>query len=120
MSTRTSFQTTVSSTDPTFVAGPQTPIPVDLRRFHFGASIICSFAAGTTASYWVELTGDPADDAFVYWNTHDILGSGTYPPTAVTTPANSNLAFPCTGVRLNIASLTGTMTMALILAIGTS
>jgi len=117
---RTVFQSIINSAAAGFVLGPQSAVPVKLERFHFGASIIVSFAPLTSASYWVELTGDPQELPFVNWNTHDIIGAGTYPPTPYTQPANTNLAFPCTGLRLNIAALTGTITMNLVLAIGTS
>lgn len=101
-----------------FVPGPSSPIPTLLKRFAFGCTVMVSFSPGGTASYWVEVTGDPQNKPFVYWNTHDILGSGTYPATPVTIPANSNLAFPCTGVRLQCTALSGTIAMSLIYGIG--
>lgn len=130
MSTKTSKQIVLTG-GPGFVAGPSNPIMLDLRRFHGGASIICTISPGGAASYWVEVSGDPqepvnvggpgpAQSALLNWNTHDILGGGTYPPTPVTTSANSNLAFPATFVRLNCQSLTGTLTMSLVPAIGIS
>lgn len=125
MSTKTSKQIVLSG-PAGFVPGPSAPLLVDLRRFHFGCSIICTLSAGGSASYWVEISGDLQEPvqgisaAPINWNTHDIIGGGTYPPTPVTTSANSNLAFPATFVRLNCQSLTGTLTLSLVMAIGTS
>lgn len=111
MSTWTSKQQILTGTG--LVNVNSSPIMIDLRRFHFGCTIACTLVAGGAAAFKVQVSFDPQDAAPVYWNDHDILIN-------LTASANSNLAFPATYCRLVAASLTGTLVMSLVMAIGTS
>lgn len=96
------------------------PIMIDLRRFHFGITIAVILSSGGAASFKVQNSFDPQDitspnkGAPLNWIDHDIIIAGT------TASAASNLAFPATFCRLVAASLTGTLTLYVVEAIGTS
>lgn len=110
MSTITSKQKIITGTG--LVNQLSDPIMIDPRRFHFGITIGVTIVGAAT--YGVQVCFDPQEKAPVYWNNHDILVPG------LTASAQSNLAFPATFVRLNVASLTGTIVLSVVSAIGTS
>lgn len=96
------FVVTVSAT------GGSTPIPIDLRRFKSGVGLLVTFNSGASGTVSVECCGDPIQTGLVHWNPHDVLAS-------LTASRNSSLAYPCTAVRLNPASLSGgTVTLAVV------
>lgn len=80
-------------------AGQSNPIRIDLSKFRGGVGLIVTIPAGVTANYSVLVTGDDptAVGGFVNWNNHDVLNNKTV-------SANSNLAFPVTGVALLVNS----------------
>lgn len=93
-------------------AGTSVPLPIDLNKFRGGVGILVTLSDNGSADYDVEVTGDPRGrDGFSHWNKHDIL-------KAKSASANSNLAFPVTGVRLYARSLTGTLTISVVYAEG--
>jgi hypothetical protein len=63
----------------------------------YALGLICTVTPGATLNYSVQVTADPTPSANGFWNNHDILAS-------LTASANSNIAYPVTGVRLNIGS----------------
>lgn len=75
-----------------------------------GAGILCTVVG--TAQYSVEVSGD---DPFValptHWNPMD--GPAGSPMSALSASINSNLEWPATCIRLNVASLTTGSTVTL-------
>jgi hypothetical protein len=64
----------------------------------YSLGIVCTVSPGATLSYSVQITADPNPSSnSSNWNNHDTLVS-------LTTSANGNIAFPVTGVRLNVSS----------------
>lgn len=91
--------------------GASTAIPVNLARFHYGIGIVVTLSTGGSATYDVEVTGDDPADGFTHWNKHDVLQNKS-------ASANSNLAYPVTGVRIKPSALSGSLTLAVIQADG--
>lgn len=92
------------------VAGPTTPIVIDLKAFKFGVGLLvtCTFGSGGSGSYNVEVTGDILENGLVNWNLHDVL-------KGLSASANSSLAYPCTAVRLNVINVVnGTINLAVV------
>ena len=83
-----------------YKAGPANPVPINLAKFRWGVGILVYVPLTTACTYNVEVTGDEPQKGFNYWNLHDIL-------QGLTASANSNLAFPCSGIRINILSISG-------------
>lgn len=61
--------------------------------------LVCTVSAGGNLTYTVQVTADPIPSASGNWNSHDVLVSQT-------ASANSNIAYPVTGLRLNVTSYT--------------
>jgi hypothetical protein len=109
MSTQSSWQVTLAA------AGLSAAIPIDLRRWNSrgGAGIIVTLNG--TGLWGVDVSGDQQEivqgraPGFTNWNKHDFL-------TSLSASANGNLAYPVTAIRLNVTSLTGTITMSLVMA----
>lgn len=84
--------------------GATAAIGLDLTLFKWGVGILVTIPPGTTANYTVQVSGDnnlvPATGTFANWNNHDVLVNQT-------ASANSNLEFPCTGIRLFLNSING-------------
>ena len=60
--------------------------------------LIATVSPGASLTYNVEITGDQQpNNATGNWNAHDTM-------TALTGSANGNVAFPITGIRLNVTS----------------
>lgn len=94
------------------VAGATTPIVIDLKAFKFGVGLLVTtaFGSGGSGSYNVEVTGDDPTIGFTNWNLHDVL-------KALSASANSSLAYPVTGIRLNVINVTnGTITLNVVQA----
>jgi hypothetical protein len=86
--------------------GPTAPLPINmLRSFSpflsptpsWSLGLIATVSPGANLTYTVEITADPNPSANGNWNSHDIL-------VGQTVSANSNIAYPASGVRLNIAN----------------
>lgn len=101
------------ATDQTSItaAGYSTAIPVDVNKFRGGVGILVTLSDSGSADYDVEVTGDHRAAGFSHWNKHDIL-------KAKSASANSNLAYPVTGLRLYARSLNGTLTLSVVYAEG--
>jgi len=87
-------------------------IPIDRSQSPATAAIGVKISA--TATYTVEYTYDDVfspsfSPASATWFPHPTL-------TAKTANADSNLAYPAMGIRLNVAANTGTVTMTYITA----
>ena len=87
-------------------AGASAPIVVALNdNVYWQASpayslgLICTLSNGATLTYSVQVTADPVPAANGNWNNHDVIVNQT-------ASANSNIAYPVTGVRLNVTSYT--------------
>ncbi len=63
----------------------------------YGLGIACTLSPGASLTYSVQLTCDPVPRTDGYWNNHDVL-------VALSTSANDSIAFPITGLRLNVTS----------------
>ncbi len=61
----------------------------------YGLGIACTLSPGASMVYSVQLTCDPVPNSSGFWNDHDNL-------VALSTSANGSIAFPITGLRLNI------------------
>ena len=85
-------------------AGPSTPLNVSrIASQMFG--LICTVSAGASLTYNVEVTADPSPSNSGNWNPHDVI-------VAQTGSVNGNIAYPVTGIRLNVTNYTsGTVTM---------
>lgn len=73
------------------VGGPITVPP------SWGLGIVCTVSSGASLTYSVQVTADPLPTANGNWNNHDTLN-------AQTGSANGNVAFPITGLRLNVTA----------------
>lgn len=92
-------------------AGTSAGLAVDTQNFSYGVGLVVGISVGGSATYTVECTGDRLDvpDANKLWVALPLL-------TSKTTAQTSNLAFPVTALRLNAASVTGTLQLSLITA----
>lgn len=91
--------------------GTSAAVQVDVVSFAFGVGLVVGISPGGSATYTVEVSGDRYDtpDASKLWVALPLL-------TAKTTAQTSNLAYPVTAIRLNAASVNGTLQLALITA----
>jgi hypothetical protein len=90
--------------------GGQPEIPINPTWFRHGAGVglFVTLPDGSAANYDVEMTGARHDlRGDKPWNKHDVLYSKT-------TSAQSNLAYPCNGVRIFLRSLTGYLWFAVV------
>lgn len=70
--------------------------------------IICTVSGGASLTYTVQITGDQVPSSTGNWNNHDNL-------TAQTASANGNVAFPITGIRLNVTNyVSGSVNMGIV------
>jgi hypothetical protein len=65
----------------------------------YALGLVCTVSSGATLTYSVQVTADQIPSASGNWNNHDVLVNQT-------ASANSNIAYPVTGLRLNVASYT--------------
>ena len=71
----------------------------------YALGLICTLSNGASLTYSVQVTADPAPSDTGHWNNHDVLVN-----KAVS--ANDSIAFPVTGIRLNVTSYTnGSVTL---------
>lgn len=107
-------------------AGATAFIPINLRRFKFGVGLLLNFGTGASGTANVEVTGQALNQGSgsaqggspvgtvgpTVWNLHDVL-------QGLTASKNSSLAYPVTGIRLNMVNLTGgTVTLMVVEAEG--
>lgn len=87
--------------------GTGQPIVLDRGLFQFGVGLLVTIPATVTAVlYSVQVCGDNPNvgNGLTNWNDHDIMKQ-------LTASANGNLAFPVTGLRLNVISYVGSGTI---------
>ena len=65
----------------------------------YALGLICTVSNGASLTYSVQVTADQIPSANGNWNDHDVL-------TGKTTSANSNIAYPVSGVRLVVTAYT--------------
>jgi len=87
--------------------GASSPILLDFYHNPFNVSVFVEFYSGATATYKLQYTGSNLNDssypsATWFDDTVNIV-SGT------TTAKSGNFAFPVYAVRLNVASISGTI-----------
>lgn len=70
--------------------------------------LICTVSSGASLTYAVQVTGDQQPSPNGNWNNHDSLFGQT-------SSANGGVAFPITGVRLNVTNyVSGSVNMAVV------
>ena len=70
--------------------------------------LICTLSATASLTYSVQVTGDNPEGTIVNWNNHDVIVNAT-------TSLNSNIAYPVSGIRLQVTSFTsGTVNLAVV------
>lgn len=86
--------------------GKSAPLVIDMSQApyftpssNYVLGLIATLSAGANLTYTVEVTADPVPLAGGNWNSHDVL-------VLQTASANSNIAYPVTGVRLNVTAYT--------------
>jgi hypothetical protein len=83
--------------------GGSAPVP------SWSLGLICTVSAGASLTYTVQVTGDPVPSANGNWNNHDTLNG-------LTTSANDNVAYPITGLRLNVTTFSsGSINLGVVL-----
>lgn len=89
--------TGVGASAPTIISMPVTASWQAAPYYALG--LICTLSNGASLTYTVQVTADqiPVDDG--HWNAHDVL-------VAQTASANDSIAYPITGIRLNVTSYT--------------
>lgn len=82
---------------------------IDVVSFKYGVGLVVGLSAGGSATYTVECSGDRLDtpDSVKLWVALPLL---TNKSTALT----SNLEYPVMAVRLNAASLNGTLQLSVV------
>lgn len=88
--------------------GAGAPIVINLLKSYspyfspapsWSLGIVCTVSPGASLTYNVEVTCDQTPSAGGNWNSHDTLNG-------LTASANGNVAFPITGIRLNVTAYT--------------
>lgn len=95
-------------------AGVSRVINPDYYMDPFAIGVGCVISSGATVSYTVQHTFDD-----VYALTFDASTATWFPNSGITSKTantDGNYAFPVAGIRLNVASSDGTVTMTLIQA----
>ncbi len=90
--------------------GPGPWMLINLNAFNLGVGLIATLSAGGVATYSIEVTGQ--DPKFPGFNTNP-LANGMDTMTNLTTSKNGSLAYPCTAMRINIASITAPASVSL-------
>ena len=80
-------------------------VPIVLKFFKEGVGLLVTFQGSVTGLCEVDVTGDKKQagkglNAASNWNQHEVLNN-------LTGSANGNLAYPCSGVCLNVLSISG-------------
>lgn len=87
--------------------GVSDPLPINLSPSPtwvgprcYALGLILTFSAGASLTATVQVTGDQFPSANGNWNDHDVLAG-------LTASANSNVAYPITGIRLVVTNYSG-------------
>ena len=82
---------------------------INLATFRHGVGLILTFQPGAFGTVNAQVSGDDPQQAggISNWNLHDVL-------QALTTSANSNLAYPVTAMRLQSGGFTGTAVLSIV------
>jgi len=83
---------------PSLVVSPSQPAPGQPRPAYL-LGLVCTVSPGANLTYSVQVTADQAPSSGVNWNNHDTLNG-------LTSSANGNIAYPVTGIRLNVTAYT--------------
>ena len=71
--------------------------PYFIPSANYSLGLICTVSAGASLTYSVQVTADQFPSSDGNWNNHDVLVNQV-------SSANSNIATPVTGVRLNVTT----------------
>lgn len=75
-----------------------TPLPsIYLPSANYNLGLIATVSSGASLTYTVQVTADQKPSSTGNWNSHDVLVNQTG-------SANSNIAYPVTGIRLNVTN----------------
>ena len=98
----------MTQTKSTTVVGPTAWMLVNLNSFNYGVGLIANLSAGGTATYTIEVCGqDPKLPGF------GTIVNGMDNMVGLTASKNGSLAYPCTAVRINVASIAAGSTVSL-------
>lgn len=89
--TSSGASTIINVNPSTSIGGPMFVSP------SWSLGLICTVSAGANLTYSVQVTADQLPSASGNWNNHDTL-------VGQTASANGNVAYPITGIRLNVTS----------------
>jgi hypothetical protein len=86
-------------------AGNSAPLIIDLTALpsvflpsaNYTLGLIATVSSGASLTYTVQVTADQKPTSTGNWNSHDVLVNQTG-------SANSNIAYPVTGIRLNVTN----------------
>jgi ABC-type xylose transport system substrate-binding protein len=88
--------------------GPSAWMLINLNSFNYGVGLIANLSTGGTATYSIEVTGqDPKLPGF------GTIVNGMDNMVNLNTSKNGSLAYPCTAVRINVASIAVGTTVSL-------
>lgn len=88
---------TTSGASTIIVVSPGGTMPAWRVPPSWSLGLVCTVSSGASLTYSVQVTADPIPSATGNWNDHDTI-------TSKTASTNGNVAFPITGVRLNVTS----------------
>ena len=88
-------RTSAGASDPIIISIPIANLWGASPAYYLG--LVCTVSAGASLTYSVQVTADQIPKAGGFWNDHDII-------VGQTGSINSNIAFPITGIRLNVTS----------------
>ncbi len=72
---------------------------------NYNLGLIATVSSGASLTYTVQVTADQQPSSSGNWNSHDVL-------TGLTASTNSNIAYPVTGIRLNVTNyVSGSITL---------
>ena len=75
---------------------------------NYALGIVCTISPGASITYSVQITGDQIPSPNGNWNDHDVM-------LALSSSANGNVAFPITGLRLNVTQYnSGSVNLAVV------
>ena len=98
----------ITQTKTVTAVGPSAWLLVNLNTFNGGVGLIANLSTGGVATFSIEVTGqDPKLPGF------GTIVNGMDNMVNLTSSKNGSLLFPCTAVRINVASITAPAAVSL-------